>query len=171
MNNEKNICEECSNECKTCEKENNHCTSCIEGKYLNKEENKCENCSEICGTCSSGIKGNNNNCDSCNISSPYKYLINDTNNKTCVENCTKEGRKFSEDGLKCESLNKTSGDESTNGNKDYLLWIFVIIIAIILIVIIIIIIKKICSDKNSGEIEDISDLNDKTPIIEENQEN
>ena len=171
MNNEKNICEECSNECKTCEKENNYCTSCIEGKYLNKEENKCENCSEICGTCSSGIKGNNNNCDSCNISSPYKYLINDTNNNTCVENCTKEGRKFSEDGLKCESLNKTSGDESTNGNKDYLLWIFVIIIAIILIVIIIIIIKKICSDKNSGEIEDISDLNDKTPIIEESQEN
>ena len=147
-----------------------NCISCLDGKYLN-QENKCENCSEICGTCSSGIKGENNNCDSCNLSSPYKYLINDTNNKTCVESCTKEGRKFSEDGLRCESLNNTSGDGDKTGNNDYLVWVFIIIIAIILIIITIIIMKKICCAKNNGEVEEISELNDKIPIIEDGQGN
>ena len=147
-----------------------NCISCLDGKYLN-QENKCENCSEICGTCSSGIKGENNNCDSCNLSSPYKYLINDTNNKTCVESCTKEGRKFSEDGLRCESLNNTSEDGDKTGNNDYLVWVFIIIIAIILIIITIIIMKKICCAKNNGEVEEISELNDKIPIIEDSQGN
>ncbi len=158
LNNE-NHCEECSTECKTCQNDKEHCTSCINGKYLNEENYKCENCSEICGTCTKGAMENNNNCDSCNVDSPYKYLINDTNNKTCVENCTLEGRKFSNDSLRCEAINGTSGDDPTkdNGSTDYLLWIFIIIISIVLIIITILIIKKCCFSSKS-DIDDIENI-------------
>ena len=174
INNE-NKCQECLKDCKTCSKVDSNCTSCEDKKYLNKE-NKCEACSEVCGTCSSGKTDGNDNCDSCNINSEYKYLIEDTNNKTCVKNCTELGRDFIE-GNKCgpkknnsvpvtPDNNNPNGDESEKNGTDYLIWIFVAIIAIFLIVITICIVKKCCYNKDSNSFyDDITNELDEKEII------
>ena len=149
------------------------CTKC-QNKYFLNSSNLCEKCSEICGTCSKGIIGSNDNCDSCDVNSSYKYLINDTNNKTCVENCTIEGRKLSKDGLRCESLDNDKSGEEKSREIDYFLLIFLIVIGVILIIITYLTLKSFCCrDKNSGDLDDRikSELIDKDdqPIVEDSK--
>ena len=171
-----NKCQQCSNDCKTCSKLESNCTSCEDKKYLNKEKNKCEMCSVVCGTCSSGNINGNDNCDSCDQNSKYKYFIDDNNNKTCVENCTELGRDFIENEKKCGPVknntnpinpdkNNPSG-ESEKSEADYLLWIFIAIISIFLIIITICIVKKCCFNKDSNSFyDDITNELDEKEII------
>ena len=170
LNNENNKCEDCSTECESCFNERDNCTSCRDGKYLN-SSHKCENCSFKCKTCNKGYIEGNDNCLSCYNDNEhiYKYLINDEDNKTCVENCTTIGREFSDDNKTCAPLKKSSQEgEETPDEKDadYFLWIFIIIIAIMLIVITICIFKKACysNDKNNY-FESIPDELDEKGLI------
>ena len=175
INNE-NKCQECSGNCKTCSIIESNCTSCEDKKYLNKENNKCEECSVVCETCSSGYFEGNDNCDSCNTSSEYKYFIDDINNKTCVKNCTELGRDLIQKN-KCGPKKNNSdpvtpdnkdpnGGESEKSGTDYLLWIFIAVIAIFLIVITICIVKKCCFNKDSNSFyEDITNELDEKEII------
>ena len=158
INEENNKCEECSSDCKTCYKEKNNCTSCNDKKYLSKE-NKCENCSEKCKTCDNGIIDGNDHCLTCDNNSIYKYLINDDDNQTCVENCTEIGMDFNDNYTMCININnKTSGggEQDKENDNDYLLWVFIIIIGMALIILTICIFKKICFNKSSSIYEEIS---------------
>ena len=152
-------CSPCPLNCKERESDNCQCKSCDEHFFL--KEQKCESCSTKCKTCENGTFEGNDNCLSCDVNSEYKYLLNDTNNRTCVENCTLIGRDFSEDKKMCILLNNTK-EENFNKEADYILWIFVIIIVIILIVISACILKKCCFSSKDTLLEDISkDLDEK----------
>ena len=167
LNEENNECVECSTNCKTCDKRKDNCTTCNDRKYLTKE-NKCENCSEKCKTCDNSTIDGNDHCLTCDNNSIYKYLINDDNNKTCVENCTTIGREFNDDYTMCVMKNKTSGDPEKNNDTDYLLWIFIVIIGIIIIIITICIVKKIWCSKDSGSyIQEISTELEEKALIKE----
>ena len=173
-----NKCEECDSNCKTCSGDKNYCTSCHDGKYLTDGRN-CEKCSDICSTCSSGESNGIHNCLSCNTSSEYKYLINDDYNKTCVKNCSLNGRKVNPDNeLECLSLNKSNGTKPeenqekeikkdvTENDEDYLVWIFICIVGVLLIIITVCICRKCCADKNEDFLEEITtELSDKEEII------
>ena len=152
-------CSPCPSNCKERESDNCQCKSCDEHFFL--KEQKCESCSAKCKTCENVTFEGNDNCLSCDVDSEYKYLINDTNNRTCVENCTLIGRGFSKDKKMCILLNNTK-EENFNKEADYFLWIFVIIIVIILIVISACILKKCCFSSKDTLLEDISkDLDEK----------
>ena len=78
-------CEECPEFCKNCEN-SDKCNICYDGYYL--EENECKKCSDNCETCSKGPEENgNNNCITCDQNTLNKYLINDDNYHSCVEEC------------------------------------------------------------------------------------
>ena len=78
-------CLKCGEFCKTCEN-SEKCSICYDGYYL--DEKVCKKCSENCETCTRGPEENGNqNCLSCKQDSIYKYLINEENNHTCVDNC------------------------------------------------------------------------------------
>ena len=97
------------------------------------------------------------------------YLIFDDYNKTCVDNCTKYGRNFTENSYKCAPIRKNNGTregDDDNKNDNLLLWIFVGIIGIILLIISIIICKKCCCNKNdSAFIEEITTEIDEKELI------
>lgn len=145
-------CQKCHSECETCSINETNCTSCKTGKYLT-TENKCKSCGEKCQTCESNPNNVNDICLTCNLSSIYKYLVNDDFNKTCVENCTNVGREFNINNNTCKAKKNESDprreEEPTTNNDTIHLWIiFAIIIGIVLLVIAIIIIKKCLFEKN-----------------------
>ena len=163
-------CQECDNNCQTCSIKRDNCTSCKSNEYLDKGNNTCNLCSEICKTCSSGELNGEHNCLSCNNN---WYLILDDYNKTCVDNCTENGREFYNNSYYvCKPLRKTNstgndGDEKGNsGSIDYLLWIFVSVIGVLLLIITICICKKCCCNKYDSEvIEEITTELDEKEII------
>ena len=169
-----NKCEKCDSNCKACSGDKNYCTSCPDGKYLT-DGSKCEKCSDICSTCSSGESNGIHNCLSCNNNSEYKYLIYDDYNKTCVKNCTKNGRQINPyKENECLSLNKSDGakpeenqEKEKNGDDvDYLVWIFIAVVSVLLIIITICICRKCCADKNDDFLEEITtELSDREEII------
>ena len=150
--NKNNKCEKCDAECETCFMNSTFCTSCFPGTYLN-DEHECKECSEICLTCFSGPSNGDDNCLSCKDN---KYLIKDDYNKTCVDNCTENGREISENSFECKPLSKKNdttpeGDKGKN-DPDYLLWIFIAITAVLLIIVTICICKKCCGSGKTGDL-------------------
>ena len=94
-------------------------------------------------------------------------ILDDYNN-TCVDNCTENGREYSDKDFECKPLRKNSGTNTDgykgNDETDYLLWIFIAVTGVLLIIITICICKKCCgSNKNDDIIEDSQkELTDKT---------
>ena len=83
-----NTCKLCNQLCKTSGENCNRCESCFDGYYLVKGEYRCNKCDEHCSTCSAGESGNNQNCETCNAISEYKYFVNATGfGKNCVQSC------------------------------------------------------------------------------------
>ena len=133
-------CEKCHELCKSCSGNYNKCNSCVDGTYLNMLNDSCLKCSENCETCSNMEQNGNHNCLSCNQSSIFKYLIDDENNNTCVENCPNNTILIREN-LTCVYKKESGGDNSTTPsensddhnsrkkyNPNFILWFFIIII-------------------------------------------
>ena len=163
-------CEKCHELCKSCYENFNKCNSCIDGAYLNSHNDSCLKCSENCETCSNMEQNGNHNCLSCNQSSRFKYLIDDENNKTCVENCP-DNTTLIKDNLTCvykkERESNSSTPENSNikikRNPNFVLWIFIILIIIIILIMSLCICKKYCNKQRSEQtiIEQIKEMEDK----------
>ena len=156
LDEEKNICDFCSEFCQICQN-SDKCDICYYGYYL--DENKCKKCSENCETCSKGPEENGNqNCIFCNQNTIYKYLINDENNRTCVDICPKN--------TYLEQKNKTCIYKNTKVSKKkskwYIFWIIFIIIIILLILIICFYRKYRQKRITSDEIEGINENKNKS---------
>ena len=161
-----NECNLCSENCLTCSINEDNCTSCLKGQILT-DEKKCSNCSEKCLTCDSIPNNNSDNCLSCNPETIYKYLVNDTNtnNRTCVENCTEIGKVLSEDGT-CKEIKNENSEEKIEKNTNIVIYVFMGIIGVFMMIILICIFKKWCCEKadNSFYEEMINEMNEKEAI-------
>ena len=163
-------CEKCHKLCKSCFENFNKCNSCIDGTYLNISNNSCLNCSENCKTCSNMEQNGNHNCLSCDQSSKFKYLIDDENNKTCVENCP-NNTFLIKDNLTCVYQKERESNSSTPENSDikkkhnpnFILWFFIILIIIILLIMSLCNCKKYCNKQRSEQtiIDQIREMEDK----------
>ena len=163
-------CEKCHELCKSCFENFNKCKACIDGAYLNTNNDSCLNCSENCKTCSNMEQNGNHNCLSCDQTSRFKYLIDDENNKTCVENCPNNTILIS-DNLTCayqkerESNNTTPENPSKKKkyNPNFILWFFSILIVICLLIMSLCTCKKYCNKQRSEQtiIEQIREMEDK----------
>ena len=81
-------CELCNPLCKTRGEDCNKCESCKDGYYLIEKEYKCEQCNSHCKTCKIEASENNENCESCDTDSEFKYLVNATGfGNNCVSQC------------------------------------------------------------------------------------
>ena len=163
-------CEKCHKLCKSCFENFNKCNSCIDGTYLNISNNSCLNCSENCKTCSNMEQNGNHNCLSCDQSSKFKYLIDDENNKTCVENCP-NNTFLIKDNLTCVYQKERESNSSTPENSDikkkhnpnFILWFFIILIIITILIMSLCICKKYCNKQRSEQtiIDQIREMEDK----------
>ena len=163
-------CEKCHKLCKSCFENFNKCNSCIDGTYLNISNNSCLNCSENCKTCSNMEQHGNHNCLSCDQSSKFKYLIDDENNKTCVENCP-NNTFLIKDNLTCAYQKERESNSSTPENSDikkkhnpnFILWFFIILIIITILIMSLCICKKYCNKQRSEQtiIDQIREMEDK----------
>ena len=163
-------CEKCHKLCKSCFENFNKCNSCIDGTYLNISNNSCLNCSENCKTCSNMEQNGNHNCLSCDQSSKFKYLIDDENNKTCVENCP-NNTFLIKDNLTCAYQKERESNSSTPENSDikkkhnpnFILWFFIILIIITILIMSLCICKKYCNKQRSEQtiIDQIREMEDK----------
>lgn len=163
-------CEKCHKLCKSCFENFNKCNSCIDGTYLNISNNSCLNCSENCKTCSNMEQNGNHNCLSCDQSSKFKYLIDDENNKTCVENCP-NNTFLIKDNLTCAHQKERESNSSTPENSDikkkhnpnFILWFFIILIIITILIMSLCICKKYCNKQRSEQtiIDQIREMEDK----------
>ena len=159
LDNNHKICEKCIEFCKFCLK-SDKCEICYDGYYL--KEKICMNCSDNCETCSKGPGENGNqNCLKCNQSSSFKYLINDEDNRTCVEQCPTNTYLETKNQTCIKTKNKSKN--SNNVTKNNYFWIIIVILIIILLLIIILCIYK----KNKKQItsEDIERAFDKNTTI------
>jgi len=149
---EKN-CKKCSDKCKTCNINGNNCTSCDSGKYL--DNNSCEICSEICGNCSDF-----NTCITCNKTSNFTYLYNNTCLSDCPENTTIETV-----GNNQICIAKSDNNENKNekGNLDKkvktMQFIFIIVTGLLLFIIIICFCKSICCKSKNNKENLINEIN------------
>ena len=85
---ENKLCKLCDPLCKTRGEDCNKCESCYDGYYFVENESKCKKCHDHCEKCSIGEIDNNENCESCDINSDYKYLVNATGfGNNCVSKC------------------------------------------------------------------------------------
>ena len=163
-------CEKCHELCKTCYENFNKCNGCVDGAYLNSHNDSCLKCSENCETCSNMEQNGNHNCLSCDQSSRFKYLIDDKNNKTCVENCP-DNTTLIKENLTCiykkERESNSSTPENSNikikRNPNFALWFFIILIIIIILIMSLCICKKYCNKQRSEQtiIEQIREMEDK----------
>ena len=131
-------CEKCNDDiCEDCEFESGNCTICREGKYLEKEENfqTCKDCSINCQTCSKGQENGYDNCETCNISSDFKYLFN----TSCVEKCPEN---MTDKNYIC--YYEKIDDNDDNENDKIMLTIFIIICGVLLLFILVLFYKRHC---------------------------
>jgi hypothetical protein len=112
----------------------------------------------------------NHNCLSCDQSSKFKYLIDDENNKTCVENCP-NNTFLIKDNLTCAYQKERESNSSTPENSDikkkhnpnFILWFFIILIIITILIMSLCICKKYCNKQRSEQtiIDQIREMEDK----------
>jgi hypothetical protein len=166
-------CEKCHELCKSCFENYDKCNGCIDGAYLNALNNSCLKCSENCETCSNMEQNGNHNCLSCNQSSRFKYLIDDENNRTCVENCPNNTILIKEN-LTCVYQKEKESNSSTPENPDnpsskkklnpnFILWFFIILIIIIILIMSLCACKKYCNKQRSEQtiFDQIREMEDK----------
>ena len=116
------------------------------------KEKICIKCSNNCETCSKGPEENGNqNCIKCNPNSLFKYLINDDNNRTCVEKCPKNT--YLEEKTQTCIKTKNKSKTSNNITKKNYFWIIIILIILLLLIIIICICKRKKKQITSEDIE------------------
>jgi len=148
-------CKKCNDKCKTCNINENNCTSCDSGKYL--DNNSCEKCSENCGNCSDF-----NTCLTCNKTSNFTYLYNNT----CLSDCPEDTTiKTIGNNQVCiaKSDNNDKKNENENGDLDKkvktMQFIFIIVTGLLLFIIIICFCKSICCKSKKNKENLINEIN------------
>ena len=173
-------CDKCSNsqKCEVCGKnyfkleDKEICVKQCPEKYYQKE-NDCLNCHKNCKTCLKSYDENNQNCETCDTNSEYKYLIKAKNfPSNCVNECPEgtNGTNISIDKLYC--LSNSEKEEEEKEEKDSKVFIYILIPALIIVFLLIgfILIKTYKKYKNKKNFEKL--LNKDIPLYKiENVEN